>query len=287
MPENIDLKNIQPHHKNLHSWHYAMLLSHERNEYYSQLIKDHCVGKTVLEIGTGSGLLSVLAVRHGAKQVICCEENPLLAAAALSLFQRLGVADKIQFLQKNSNKIATSEIPQVDVVLHELFGSDPFEEDFIPTLKDARRFMKPGGIFLPEKMQLIYQVVPLTELPEKLSFAGIELTEMNDILPQVHPSLRLRTKRNAKIYELPEVSVHELLERPYSFTEKNPDLVGIDAIEVTYNIVHGGKKLRAAEFEPNTPDQKVHWFPLFFNKMDPESDEMVFSVQDQNKLMVL
>lgn len=287
MPESIDLKNVPPHLKNMHSWHFDMLLSKERNDFYNDLIRDNCKGKVVFEIGTGSGLLSVLAVRHGASKVICCEENPLLIEAATQLFKRLGVADKIQLIEKNSNKIKTEEIPPVDVVLHELFGSDPFEEEFIPTLQDARRFMKADGIFLPDQIQIIYQAIPQGPIIKEISYDSIDLKEMNLVLPQVHPGLRVRDRSKSKTYSLPPVKIQSFLEKPYSYTHKNPELVDIDALEVTYLILHDDKVHQAAEFENISLHQRVHWFPLIFSKMDPDADEVTFQVDNKVKLSVL
>jgi predicted RNA methylase len=262
-----------------------MLANQERSQYYVDLIKAHCVGKIVLEIGTGSGLLAALAIKHGAKKVICCEENPLLAMAAKQLFRRLNIEDRVELISKNSTKIATSDIPQVDVVLHELFGSDPFDEHMVPTLTDARRFMKPDAIFLPEKIQILYKPLNNHQLPEKLYFEDIELIEMSALISSVHPNLRTRDLKNTQFFSLPEVTIHQLLEKPYSYTEQNPALVGVDAIEVTYLIIHQGKKLQAAEFYP--PPGRIHWFPLTFLKLDVHSDKVTFSTKDNIQLVVL
>lgn len=285
MSEKSDSQSPQEASKYIHAWHYDMLANKERSQYYTDLIKENCKDKIVLEIGTGSGLVAALAVKHGAKKVYCCEENPYLAEVAKKLFKRLQIEDKVQLFAMNSSKIATSEIPPVDVVLHELFGSDPFEEYMVPALKDARRFMKPDAIFLPEKIQIIYKPLNNTQLPEKLSFEDIELTEMSQLLSSIHPSLRVRDLENKEYFSLPEVSVPELLEKTYSYTEKNPKLKGVDAIEVTYLIKHNGRVFQAADFYP--PPGRIHWFPLTFLKLDEPSDSVTFSAQDDVQLVVL
>lgn len=289
MSENHDLNNVQPHLKKIPSWHYDMLVHQERNRFYNELIKDHCKDKVVFEIGTGSGLLSVLALRHGAKKVICCEENPLLSMAAENLFRRMGVSDRIQFIKKNSNDIKTEEIEPVDVVLHELFASDPFGEYFIPTLKDARRFMKPDAIFLPDKIQILYQAIPKNPLPHRLYFDDIELIEMGQIISQVHPALRQRqpADQRPECFALPEVSVRELIEKTYSYTETNDKLIDVDAVEVSFLILHEGKKMQAAYFEPPPPEERVHWFPLIFYKLDTDSNQLKFAAKDDIQLTVL
>jgi predicted RNA methylase len=272
--------------KYIHAWHYDMLINQERSQFYNDLIKDHCRDKIVLEIGTGSGLLAALAIKHGAKKVICCEENPLLAFAARQLFKRLGIEDRIQLIAMKSNDIATSEIPPVDVVLHELFASDPFGEEFIPTLKDARRFMAPDGIFLPDSIQIIYQPIRANHLPEKLYFGDIELIEMSQLLSQVHPSLRVRDRADtvSEIFSLPAVKISDLLDTPYSYTEKNDKLVDVDAVEVSFLIIHENKKFQAAQFQAT--EGRIHWYSLVFYKLDVHSNQLKFAVKDQVKLTV-
>lgn len=285
MSEKQDSQSLQEASKYIHAWHYDMLANHERSQYYTDLIKENCKDKIVLEIGTGSGLVAALAVKHGAKKVYCCEENPYLADVAQKLFKRLKIEDKVQLFAKNSSQIATDEIPPVDVVLHELFGSDPFEEYMVPALKDARRFMKPAAIFLPEKIQIIYKPIYNQQLPQKLHFEDIELLEMSKLISAIHPALRVRDGDDSSYFSLPEVSVSELLEKSYSYTEKNPKLAGVDAIELTYLIKHNGRVLQAAEFNP--PPGRVHWFPLTFLKQDEPSDSVTFSAQGDVQLVVL
>lgn len=288
MTKTQDSKASQPHFKYIHSWHYDMLVNQERSHFYNDLIKENCRDKIVLEIGTGSGLLAALAIKHGAKKVICCEENPLLALAAQQLFKRLNLEDRIQLISKNSKEILTNEIPQVDVILHELFGSDPFGEEFLPTLSDARRFLKPNGFFLPEKIEIIYQPIKSNSLPEKLWFEDIELIEMSQLLSQIHPALRARgqNKNLSECISLPAVSIEELLKNSYSYIEKNEKLIGVDAIEVSFRIIHQDKKLQAAQFEP-PPGERIHWDPLCFYKLDIRSDQICFSIKDQIQLTVL
>lgn len=208
----------------------------------------------------------------------------MLALAAQHLFRRLGVEDQIHFLPKNSKAIETHEIPPVDLVLHELFGSDPFGEDFIPTLADARRFLKPGGIFLPEQIQIIYRPIPLSDLEEKLYYGEIKLIEMEQLLKHVHPGLRQRSHGPVDVFSLPPSPIASLLDAPFSYEARDPKLAGVDAVEVSFLIQHGGKSLQAASFESVGP--RRHWSPMVFYKLDVPSDKLFFSVKNQNKLTV-
>lgn len=57
-------------------WHYRMLNDLERNTAYDQAIRrtlEVRPGAVVLDIGGGTGLLSMFAARAGARHVYCCE----------------------------------------------------------------------------------------------------------------------------------------------------------------------------------------------------------------------
>lgn len=267
----------------IHEWHHHMLIDQKRNEFYDGLLRAFCNGKVILEIGTGSGLLAALAIRHGAQHVYCCEENPLMALAAASLFQRLQITDRVTLFRKNSKNIHPQDMPLVDVILHELFASDPFAEGMIPTLRDAKRFLKHDGVFLPEKIQIVYKPIGQKDLREKLAYGGIELIEMNQMLAQVFPKLRFDENADEnEIFALPAVSVESLITTGFTHTEVNPKLVGIDAVAMTYLIQHQNLSYKAAAF--GEPAQKKHWSSIFAYKHDVAADQIEFFVQDEKKL---
>jgi len=65
------------------AWHFAMLNDQARNDAFERAIaKAACGRRLVLDIGTGSGLLAVMAARAGAERVVACEANTPLARVA-------------------------------------------------------------------------------------------------------------------------------------------------------------------------------------------------------------
>ena len=68
----------------VNDFHYAMINDRPRNEFYRECLRRAIVpGQSiVLEIGTGSGLLAMLAARLGAKKVVAIEASPHMAALA-------------------------------------------------------------------------------------------------------------------------------------------------------------------------------------------------------------
>lgn len=121
-------------------------------------------GATVVDIGAGTGVLTLLACQYGAARVYAIEPNPAVALAAESA--RLnGFADRVVVVADLSTNF-TPDSP-VDVVVSDLHGVLPLWEHHIETVADARdRLLKPGGALIPQSDSLFATVV---SAPEKYS----------------------------------------------------------------------------------------------------------------------
>src|SRR3546814_3282655 len=61
-------------------WHFPMVSDGPRNALYEQALRAAIdTDSVVLDIGAGSGLLSMMAARAGARHVIASESNPAMA----------------------------------------------------------------------------------------------------------------------------------------------------------------------------------------------------------------
>ena len=133
-------------------FHGPMLLDPVRNAAFARAIEAVVrPGMLVLEIGAGSGLLALIAARVGA-QVVTCEQNPIVVAAAQTIVERNGFADRITIVAKRSDAMTIpDDLPQpADLIVHEIFGSQLFDEGVTGALEDARqRLLKPGATSLP------------------------------------------------------------------------------------------------------------------------------------------
>jgi predicted RNA methylase len=134
-------------------WHVPMLNEQKRNQAYFDALKSAITPKSrVFEIGTGSGLLSMMAAKLGAKQVTTCESVPLIAQTAQSIVADNGFEKSIKVIAKKSVDIKVGEdiAEQADILVSEIFSSELLGEHVLPSIEDAkRRLLKPGGRVIP------------------------------------------------------------------------------------------------------------------------------------------
>lgn len=78
-------------------------------------------GMTVLDIGTGTGILAIVAARLGAAQVLAVDIQPQAAEAARRNVQRNGLADRI-VVEQGSPAIALARGFRADVVVGNLLA---------------------------------------------------------------------------------------------------------------------------------------------------------------------
>ncbi|MBN8501100.1 MAG: 50S ribosomal protein L11 methyltransferase [Sphingomonadales bacterium] len=87
------------------AYHHAMLGDGARSAAYRRAIEHFAPGRVVLDIGTGSGLLAMMAARAGAAHVHACEFEPRLARTAREIIAANGFADRITVHSCHSSRL--------------------------------------------------------------------------------------------------------------------------------------------------------------------------------------
>jgi len=170
-------------------WHYAMMNDHPRNEFYRAALKRIITPESVvLEIGAGSGLLSIIAASLGAKTVIAIEANRHLSAVAREIIRRNGFADKIHIINKMSTEVSMEEVAQYGtptVLLSEILGTLLLGESALHYVMDARqRLIAPQAAVVPRRgcqfaaLVESYDVASITSVK---SWEGIDLGWFNTL----------------------------------------------------------------------------------------------------------
>jgi precorrin-6B methylase 2 len=160
--------------------HFGMIQDTVRVLAYRRAIFRHCRDKNVVEIGCGSGILSIFAAKAGARRVIAIEESEIADLAA-AMFEANGVADRVELRRANSRDVSVDE--PADVIIHEVLGSDPFSENILPFIEDARdRMLKPDGILIPSALDVFCVGFEVEDRPyTDRKHAGAVLQEMEGL----------------------------------------------------------------------------------------------------------
>src|SRR5258706_4693716 len=129
-----------------------MMDDSKRNETYEAAIRRAAPGKRVLDIGTGAGLLAVMAARAGAAKGTTCESVGLMAARAREIIVHNGLADRIPVIHKSSTDMAVPrDMPErAEMLVTEIFASGLITEGVLPTLEHAHEhLLKPDAVIIP------------------------------------------------------------------------------------------------------------------------------------------
>jgi type II protein arginine methyltransferase len=108
----------------------------------------------VLEIGTGSGVLAMMAARAGAAEVLTREINPIVAETARANIARNGYADRVRVIDKHSDKLDVQHDlgERMDLPVSEIVGNDLLCENILPAQERAvRDLLKPGAPVIPAR----------------------------------------------------------------------------------------------------------------------------------------
>jgi protein arginine N-methyltransferase 1 len=139
-------------------------------------------GDVVLDLGTGSGVLAILACRAGARRVFAIEQGHMadMAAIVMSINDCGG---RIELIHKRSFDV---ELPErASVLVTETLGNLGFDEQILPSVIDARkRLLTAGARLIPSRLALIAAPVETAELYDRevdswsQPFCGIDFSPL-------------------------------------------------------------------------------------------------------------
>lgn len=171
--------------------HQTMLSDTIRTDAYRDFIylnKDLFNDKTVLDIGCGTGILSMFSKKAGAKQVIAADNSDIIHSAI-----KIAQENNIEITFKKS-LIEDLEIEKVDVIISEWMGYFLLFEGMLDSVIQARKkLLKPNGIILPSNCTMHLCILDTSENSECFwdNVYGFKMTSMinnyeaivNDINP--------------------------------------------------------------------------------------------------------
>lgn len=170
------------------AWHLPMINDEERNEAYQRALERNVKPEDlVLEIGTGSGLVAMMAARAGAQQVVTCEVLPEIAAIAKDVISSNGYGDRINVVVKKSTQLRVGEeLPEkADVFVSELINVGLLAPNMISVIRHAREnLVKPDARIIPQAAQVygaLLQCDHLARINPVGEIAGFDMSPMDRV----------------------------------------------------------------------------------------------------------
>ncbi|MDH3327727.1 MAG: protein arginine N-methyltransferase [Desulfobulbaceae bacterium] len=180
---NKALNNLTPY------WHVPMMNDRFRNDaYYNALQNAITPDTSVLEIGTGSGLLAMMAARLGARQVTTCEAVTEIAETARAIVAENGFTPPVTVVSKISTKLEIGEDmdDRADLLVSEILSSEFLGEGVLTSIEDAkRRLLKPGASIIPARGSIQFALFGGADIEQNIrvdDVYGFDLSRFNTIV---------------------------------------------------------------------------------------------------------
>ena len=162
-------------------WHMPMLADAGRNAAFERAIRRAVTpAMTVLDIGAGSGLMSMLAARAGAAAVVACEAQPALAETARAIVAANGWSEKVRVIGKASTQFDrdVDVLGGADVIIAEVFSDDVISEGALPTLGHALAALaRPNVQVIPAEASIRVALAHWPNEPQSLrDVSGFDLS---------------------------------------------------------------------------------------------------------------
>jgi len=253
--------------------YYAMTNDQLRNRSYRNAINRLVKDKVVVEIGTGKDLvLSRFCLEAGAKKVYAIESMDESFRLARERASKLGLRDRLVLIHGNSCTVALPE--HADICVSEIIGTIGGSEGVATVLNDARRFLKPGGVMIPQRCVTKIAAVRLDDdVLSNPSFADLPRYYVDRVFEQMGHELDVRLC-------LKNFDPENLISNPEIFEEL--DFIDVAQQEfkrpVNFKITKDSRldgfllwiNLETAEGELiDTLAESYSWLPVFFPAFYP------------------
>ena len=215
---------IYEHSHRLLKTHETLLRDSVRNRAFYEALKRHVtLDSIVLDIGAGTGVWAITAAKLGAKRAIAVEADEMLSGVIMQLAAELGVEHKVEVVCGRSFDIQPEY--EADIVVSETIGYLGYDENIVEIMADARRrFLKRGGVMIPETIALYAAAAQLNVRKETVP-VGIPLDLGTLQRLNLHSPRVLKRPRDARLLTRPK----RLIQTDLRTSDATPSLKNLHA----------------------------------------------------------
>lgn len=258
-------------------WHFPMLNDLERNAAFAVALERVLPkGAHVLDIGSGTGLLAMMAAKAGAAAVTTCESNPILAELARQIIAQHGLSHVITVVPKRSDHLVLGvDLPRrVDLIVSEIVDCGLIGEGVLPTVAHAREhLLAPGGTLLPESARVFGALLDSTVVDglNRVGFvAGFDVGLFNGLATRGHFPIRLPTWPHRLISGTSELCSFDFISGSLEDGSRLVELVATESGTAHGLVVWFEMSLGGGIILRNSPDNLAsHWMQAFVQFAQP------------------
>lgn len=274
------------------AWHFAMVNDQPRNEAIERAIAAlDLAGKTVVEIGTGTGLIALLFAKYGAARIVTCEMNANLAGVAQRIVAATPHAGRIVVINESSTvAIERGLLPRrPDVIFTETLDCGVVGEGFMPIAEDIRRLAGPDTLIMPRTVTQFAAPIDsdsLANLNRAGHACGFDLGLLNDYATGNYFPVHAELHPHRFLCEGVKL-------RDYAYLDC-PDATPVPVVAKSSGTAHGLLSWFSAEFGSatvhNEPFSGSHWHqafhPLPAEMTVKEGEELSLAIDDGGYALV-
>ncbi len=128
-------------------------------------------GMTVIDLGTGTGILALWALEAGAERVYGIDLNASILQTATERITAAGYGERFYPIRGISFDVNLPE--RVDVIISEIMGNLADNEGFVTILADVhQRLLTEGGLMMPSRVESYLVPVAAERAHEQVSRGG-------------------------------------------------------------------------------------------------------------------
>jgi protein arginine N-methyltransferase 3 len=254
--------------------HETMLKDTVRTDAYRDFIYNHkslFEGKVVLDVGCGTGILSMFCANAGAARVIAVDNSAIIDKARENIFTN-GFADKITCLRGKIEEVSLP-VDEVDIIVSEWMGYCLLYEAMLDSVIWARdKYLKEDGLMVPSHMNM--WIAPIAD-PDYVSdhiafWRDVYGFDMKAMQAGIHDDAQVlnmpATTLCAKPFPFLQLSLHSTTVKDLVFKRKWQGTLAQDIDALDGFIIWFDTFFMPSPSDKVPEDAKAEEWPKFMNK---------------------